>query len=63
MSNGQQHRLIVPVTALLALVVNVVLFNIFYSKMSVGAASGLAAAVAFVLVVVIGLVFKPTLGD
>ena len=56
-------RAVIPVTALGAVVLTVVLFNCFYEKMGAEKAICLAAVAAFVLTALIGFCFKPILGE
>ena len=63
MREYRPHRLIIPVTALLAIVLTVVLFQLLYGKFSAEHAVYVAAGIAFVIVALIGLSFKPLLGE
>lgn len=51
------HRLVVPFTALLAVVITVVLFKLFFESVYI------AAFISFCFTVIVGLVFKPLLGE
>lgn len=59
------HRLLIPVIALLAVVSTVVFFSMFSHNFNMTPDSAVAAAAfaAFVLVAIVGLVFKPLLGE
>jgi uncharacterized protein YqgC (DUF456 family) len=59
----RQFKLVVPVVALLALVIDVVLFATLENKVGADHAAYIAAFIAFILVVVIGKAFKPLLGE
>lgn len=59
----RQFKLIVPVVALLALVIDVVLFATLENKIGPDHAAYLGAFIAFILVVIIGKAFKPLLGE
>lgn len=62
-SAPRQHRLMIPIIALLAIVLNVVLFLSFESKMTPDHAAYIGAAFSFLIVVAVGKLFKPHLGD
>ena len=63
MNRTSPHRLVVPVTALLAVVVTVVLFEALDGHMTPTHAVYVAAAVSFLVTAAIGLAFKPLLGE
>jgi hypothetical protein len=56
-------RAVIPVTALAAVVLTVVLFNCFYEKIGAEKAVCVAAFAAFVVTALIGMCFKPILGE
>jgi hypothetical protein len=57
------HRLVIPVTALLAIVLTVVLFTAFYHRVDAQRAVYLAALISFSVTAFIGMAFKPLLGE
>lgn len=62
-SPRQPHRLVIPVTALLAIVLTVVLFQAFNGAMQTEKAIYVSAGIAFLVTALIGIVFKPLLGE
>ena len=63
MNERRPHRLIVPITALLALVLCVALFHCFDGRVSPTNAVYIAALISFAITAVIGIAFKPMLGE
>jgi hypothetical protein len=63
MNRTSPHRLVIPVTALLAVVLTVVVFNALYNRIGAEHAVYVAAGVAFVVTALIGIAFKPMLGE
>ena len=63
MNRTSPHRLVIPVTALLAVVLTVVVFNALYEKFGAQHAVYIAASVSFVATAIIGISFKPLLGE
>jgi succinate dehydrogenase hydrophobic anchor subunit len=63
MQRQSPHRLVIPFTALLAVVLTVVLFKALYEHVGAEHAVYIAAASAFALTALIGLAFKPMLGE
>jgi hypothetical protein len=63
MNRTSPHRLVIPVTALLAVVLTVVVFNALYNRIGAEYAVCIAAFVAFVATALIGIAFKPLLGE
>ena len=63
MNRTSPHRLVIPVTALLAVVVTVVLFNALDGRMTPAHAVYAAAGIAFIVTASIGFAFKPLLGE
>jgi predicted neutral ceramidase superfamily lipid hydrolase len=63
MREYRPHRLVIPFTALLAVVLTVVLFKTLDGRMSSEHAVYVAAFVSFSVTALIGLVFKPLLGE
>lgn len=56
-------KAVIPVTALAAVVLTVVLFQILYAHLGAEKAVYISAGVAFVVVALIGFCFKPILGE
>jgi hypothetical protein len=63
MREYRPHRLVIPFTALLAVVLTVVMFKALYNRMSPEHAVYVSASVSFVVTALIGFVFKPLLGE
>jgi hypothetical protein len=63
MTRTSPHKLVIPFTALLAVVLTVVLFNTLQDRLGADHAVYVAAGVAFVATALIGFAFKPLLGE
>ena len=63
MTRNAPHKLVIPVTALLAVVLTVVLFNTLYNRIGAEHAVYIAAGAAFAITALIGIAFKPLLGE
>ena len=63
MRDYRPHRLIIPFTAMLALVLCVALFHALDGRVSPQKAVYIAALISFALTAVIGIAFKPMLGE
>ena len=63
MTRTSPHKLVIPVTALLAVVLTVALFHAFDGRMSSDHAVYTAAVISFIVTFLIGIAFKPLLGE
>jgi hypothetical protein len=63
MTRTSPHRLVIPFTALLAVVLTVVLFHTFDGRMTSEHAVYASATLAFLATAAIGFAFKPLLGE
>ena len=63
MKRTSPHRLVIPFTALLAVVLTVVVFNVLYERIGAEHAVYVAAFLAFTATALIGIAFKPMLGE
>jgi len=57
------HRLVIPVTSLLAVVITVALFSVLNGTMRPDHAIYVSATIAFFVTALIGWAFKPLLGE
>lgn len=63
MNERRPHRLVIPFTALLALVLCVALFHCLDGRVSPQTAVYIAALISFAVTAVVGMAFKPMLGE